>query len=258
MLNKKKIIIALATAGLLTAGAAQAALVDRGGGMLYDDVLNITWLQDANYAKTSGYDADGLMNWSGAKAWADSLVYGGYSDWRLASNSAVAGEGPWDYNVSFDGTTDLGWNIYSQKSEMSYMYYVNLELKALVNADGSIRTDWGIFRNGTMNGINGINGNWDLSSFAQADIKPVKNLQAHIYWSGTSLSDEDAFSFEAFYGTQYQGIKDQSEFYAWAVRSGDVAAVQQQSVPEPMSLALVGLGLAGVLLARRSRNLSAS
>ena len=34
---------------------AQAALVDRGGGMLYDTVLNITWLQDANYAKTSNY-----------------------------------------------------------------------------------------------------------------------------------------------------------------------------------------------------------
>ena len=29
----------------------------------YDTALNITWLADANYAKTSGYDADGLMNW---------------------------------------------------------------------------------------------------------------------------------------------------------------------------------------------------
>jgi hypothetical protein len=38
-----------------------AALWDRGGGLIYDDVLNITWLQDANYAKTSGYDADGRM-----------------------------------------------------------------------------------------------------------------------------------------------------------------------------------------------------
>jgi len=29
--------------------------------MIYDDVLNITWLQDADYAQTSGYDPDGLM-----------------------------------------------------------------------------------------------------------------------------------------------------------------------------------------------------
>jgi len=33
-----------------------AILTDRGGGLIYDDDLNITWLQDANYADTSGYD----------------------------------------------------------------------------------------------------------------------------------------------------------------------------------------------------------
>lgn len=54
-------------AGLLSRGAAQAALHGRGGGLLYDDVLDVTWLQDANYAKTSGYDADGWMTWSAAK-----------------------------------------------------------------------------------------------------------------------------------------------------------------------------------------------
>ncbi|NNF16437.1 MAG: hypothetical protein HKN70_06795 [Gammaproteobacteria bacterium] len=31
-----------------------AALHDRGNGLIYDDVLDITWLQDANYALTSG------------------------------------------------------------------------------------------------------------------------------------------------------------------------------------------------------------
>ena len=31
-----------------------AALYDRGEGLIYDDVLDITWLQDANYAMTSG------------------------------------------------------------------------------------------------------------------------------------------------------------------------------------------------------------
>ena len=49
-------------AGISLSGAAQAALFDRGGGLIYDDVLNVTWLQDANYAKTSGYDADGDMS----------------------------------------------------------------------------------------------------------------------------------------------------------------------------------------------------
>ena len=31
-----------------TSGASHATLFDRGGGLLYDDVLNITWPQDAN------------------------------------------------------------------------------------------------------------------------------------------------------------------------------------------------------------------
>ena len=47
-------------------GSAQAELFDRGGGLIYDDAQNITWLQDANYAKTSGYDSDGKMTFSEA------------------------------------------------------------------------------------------------------------------------------------------------------------------------------------------------
>lgn len=66
-------------------GAAQAALIDRGGGLIYDTDLDVTWLADANYAQTSGYKAGGLMTWSEAVTWADNLTYGGYSDWRLPS-----------------------------------------------------------------------------------------------------------------------------------------------------------------------------
>ncbi len=38
--------------------------------MLYDDVLDVTWLQDANYAKTSNYDLDGRMDFTAANTWA--------------------------------------------------------------------------------------------------------------------------------------------------------------------------------------------
>jgi hypothetical protein len=62
---------------------SNAILWDRGNGLIYSDVMKITWLQDANYAYNSGYDSDGRMTWYGAVQWADQLVYGGYDNWRL-------------------------------------------------------------------------------------------------------------------------------------------------------------------------------
>ena len=63
---------------------AQSALIDRGGGFIYDDVLDITWTQDANI--------NGPGNWPTQIAWVASLSItdtrpgaGGiiYDDWRL-------------------------------------------------------------------------------------------------------------------------------------------------------------------------------
>lgn len=62
---------------------AHAELIDRGGGLIYDSDLQITWMQDTGYVKTSGYDADGFLNWDDAIIWVENLVYQGYSDWRL-------------------------------------------------------------------------------------------------------------------------------------------------------------------------------
>ena len=62
-----------------------ATLIDRGCGMIYDTILDVTWLADADYAQTSGYDADGKMDWASAVAWAEQLSHCGYNDWRLPS-----------------------------------------------------------------------------------------------------------------------------------------------------------------------------
>ncbi len=119
-----------------------ATLWDRGGGLIYDDVLDVTWLQDANHAKTSGYDDDGKMTWAEATAWADQLVYAGYDDWRLPRTGPVDGVA---FNYSgpdYDGSRDAGYNVSapgsaypgSLGSEMAYLYYNtlgNLAFKAV-------------------------------------------------------------------------------------------------------------------------------
>lgn len=75
---------------IILSGMAYANLLDNGGGLIYDDVLDITWLQDANYAQTTGHDdqlygynTSGNMLWADAVAWAENLVYQGYDNWRL-------------------------------------------------------------------------------------------------------------------------------------------------------------------------------
>jgi hypothetical protein len=67
---------------VLAASDTREALNNRGGGMIYDDMLNITRLQDANCAKNS-YDDDGRMGWKPARIWAYSLTFGGFVNWRL-------------------------------------------------------------------------------------------------------------------------------------------------------------------------------
>ncbi len=102
---KKTMAIAGVALGLM-AGGANASLFDRGNGMIYDDVRNITWMADWHYAQpTNG------MLWAEAKTWADDLVYGGFGDWRLPS--ALNPDGSQCNNYDCSG------------SEMGYMFYVN-------------------------------------------------------------------------------------------------------------------------------------
>ena len=90
--------------GLLV--VANATLYVRGGDLIYDDDLDITWMQDANYS-------GGWLTWDEAMTWAGGLEYQGYTDWRLPdAHNYMDGSGPEEGYVT--------------GSEMGHIYYTQL------------------------------------------------------------------------------------------------------------------------------------
>jgi len=153
---------------------------------------------------------------------ADNLVYGGFDDWRLAS---ITDTGP--------SGCDFGYNVDTSGSELAYMWYNILGNTSKFDTSG-----------------NGPQSGWGLTS-TSADGVDVLNLQSYYYWLGTEYAPSNAWAwlFGSVDGHQLAYGKD-IEYYAWAVRSGDVAAA---SVPEPGTLLLLAAGLAGVAGAKRRR-----
>ncbi|MEO8225423.1 MAG: hypothetical protein ABI661_11515 [Gammaproteobacteria bacterium] len=92
-----------------------------------DDLLNITWLADANRAQTSGYDADGRLTWAAALTWVSTLntaSYLGVSNWRLPSvtDTGIPGCNP---GTGYGGAPgqDCGYNVDPSTSETARMSY---------------------------------------------------------------------------------------------------------------------------------------
>lgn len=108
-----KKFIMLSVVMLLVLGTAispKAALHDRAGGLIYDDVLDITWMQDAYYFGST-------MTWSDAVTSVNDLIFQGYDDWRLPTS---------DTSCTGNGCTS---------SEMGHLFYI----------DGITSTTPGIF-----------------------------------------------------------------------------------------------------------------
>lgn len=215
----------LAFTSLIVSLTSHAALYDRGNGMIYDDVLDITWLQDSNYAQTSGYHIDGHMTWGEANTWAAQLVYGGYDDWRLPSARLMNPAFPC---FADDGSCDQGYNITT--SELGHMFYNNLGNQAYIVV--------------TWPPINDVN-----TSFTDAvdgDTVSFLNLEYDGYggfWyeEEFALSTNRAWDFHFLIGMQGSTVKSGTT-NAWAVRDGDVAAV-----PVPAAAWLFGSALIGMI-----------
>ncbi len=118
----KKLILVVSL--LLFSSTAHATLIDRGSfafddgagtgfvNLIYDNDADITWVGHGNLAQTSGFDADGQMDWDTAMTWAGGLTVGGFTDWGLPTAFNLDG------NIPFFGLND--------KSPMGHLFYIEL------------------------------------------------------------------------------------------------------------------------------------
>ena len=213
---------------LLGFGNSHAELFDRGGGLIYESTLNVTFMQDTNYARTSGFDSDGNMNWNTAMSWASSVTYydsvrnvtlGG---WRLPNVAPIDGVAlQRDYAPS--GTSEVGPNITSPTSELAFLLNVVLPSapsNPFINLPSVTRWENGI-------------GDW--------------------YWNRTQYpfnTSPSAYYFDTI--NRQQNVSDfTNQHYAWLVRDGDVAPVPE---PEGYAMLLAGLGMLGALVRRKTRS----
>jgi hypothetical protein len=200
-----------AACALLLSNVAHAALIDQGGGLIYDDTLNLTWLSDANYAKTSGYSANGLMTWDESVAWAaqlsfhDSVRNVDHSNWRLPN--AVA------------------QNFFTTGSELAHL-----------RADLGGAPTVNLYATATPT---------LLALFS--NITPGLYWPGNQYSPGSLAS----LDFVAGQGSQegYNTGPNATRHYAWAVSEGNIAAAVPE--PDTYVLLLAGLAVIGLLARHR-------
>jgi len=221
-------------------GSASAALHDRGNGLIYDDALDVTWLQDANAPRTalnSGADGNGIITWSAARAWAAALVYGGFGDWRLPRSMPLNGT-QYTFTLASDGSSDYGYNISAPgtaypgttASELAHLFYATLGNVANLGPGAEQN---GLIHSGPFFNLKG-GGYW------------TESIAGYPGWPAAT-----AWGFVPENGAQIPAPIVGTAWYAWAVRDGDVSPV-----PEPSALLMLAAG--GLLMLGQLRRAAVS
>ena len=209
----KKQLICLVI-GIATHSLSHAALIARGSGLIYSTGLNVTWLSSTNVPST----------YSQAVDWIETLNsnrYLGYDDWRLPQTLPVNGV---SYNVthSYDGSTDWGWNITSENSEMAYLYYVELGNLSYFNTSGlEPQTGWGLSNVGPFTGLDSTEYWWSGTEAVApginfSDVVFTFRMKFGDQRIGPMITEDPMWGFPHLHG-------------ALALRDGDVTIIPEVS-----------------------------
>jgi hypothetical protein len=176
----------------------------------------------------------GKMSWWGGKAFVNylnNISYGGSNQWSLPGWTDTGAAGPQD---GYNGA-DTGYNVNPSSDPLAQLYYGELNKKAYINTSGNFQSGYGIFGN---------NG----AQVAGGAVGPFSNVQSSAYWLGTEYApnSDTAWYFNTPLGGQGNDLNKDSQFYAWAVSPGQVAAV-----PVPGAIWLMGSGLLGLVSLKR-------
>ncbi|GBL05455.1 DUF1566 domain-containing protein [Glaciecola sp. KUL10] len=244
----KSILLASCLFSMMT----NAALINRGNGMIYDDVLDVTWLQDANYARTSGFDSDGLVSWTSANTWVQNLNFGGYSDWRLPAITPINGSS-FNTGFSFNGTTDRGYNISPNTNELLYMFEINLGNASVFNPNGIFAGNINpAFNASFIDGESGLTYSFEnIAASYWNDVIDTPFVNAAWGVNFKTSSDVSIGETALFVSASNLGI--------WALRDGDVTSTLSPPdntspdgvLSEPNALILMSIGLLAFSSVRR-------
>lgn len=272
-INKATFIALLATSSNVFAELHPRDLdgdIGNGHEAVYDDVLDITWLANANLAATSpftvsGVGANGTMSWDTANTYINTLnanSYFGINTWRLPTFAPVDGSSI-VLTISYDGSTDNGFQIsapvdptYNQSgqsanftgNELAYHYYQNLSAIGNCSGIGSDNT-YGCISD-TISGVDDATNTENLALF--------QDIQNGVYWTGIAHPTDplSAFTFFSSDGSQSTFLKFIG-YSVWPVANGDHgdSLVEETNVP---TLPFAGIILLAATLltiyTRRSSN----
>lgn len=262
----KLVLIMIGLLGVIS--NSQATLTDLGGGIISDDVQNISWMQDANLFKTlcdapdpiaTGFvpvdaasaaaicTANGEMTWNDAELWIARLNaqnYLGFSDWRQPStvqpDATCEGQIIGQMDPGGAPLPDQGFSYNCRGSELGHLF------NALPPAGLGNPNDRGV---GTIPS----GGTTGTGCFPNCFTMPGSfvNTQSFAYWSGTSFAPDPslAWGFGTNNGRQFADPKDHNHF-VWPVRSGNAGSGNAAPIP---TLSWWGLGLMGLLLGLLAR-----